>query len=1077
MKQKLLCFFMLGILLIGSVYAQDRRINGRVTDASTGEPIAGASVVITGTSTGTTTDEDGSYSMVVTSDSRSITFSFIGYESQTATIGTSATINIQLDIESSELTEVIVTANSISREKKTLGYSAPTISNAELTQGQNVSAINSLAGKIAGVNITSTANTPGSSSRIVFRGGTSISGSNQALIVVDGVPIDNSSVIGGQNALSSLDFGNRGNDINTDDIESVTALKGPAAAALYGSRAANGALIITTKRGKRNAEKTEITFNSSNTLSSVLKLPDFQDEYGQGYLAGFDSDGNPVYENDPKENWSWGAPFNGEIQPWGQEINGVRLEKPYSAQPDNAKNFFDTGIASNNNLSFSGGGEKSTFFLGLNSLNSNGVYPTSVDNFNRYGARFNGTMEFNNKFNAGISVNYNRTNSSVVGGGQNDASVYDKVLQIARDIPIDKMGDLSNPYYGFGFVDANGVPQENLYGYTGAYAISPYYVLQNFDNLNDVDRVTGNINVGYKPVEWLDIQERIGVDTYSDRRREMTPKYEFYPADNTSGNYDANGNAYINNGGYKISQYNVSEIVHDLMATARHEFSSDFYGSLMIGNNIRQRHVTNAVTATNTSGGLVVPSWYNLANSNGPINVIQDSWSRRRLVGIYGQLSLGYKSYLFLDATARNDWSSTLPKQNNSFFYPSVSGSFVFSELLQSNSILPFGKIRASWARVGNDTDPYQLLTTFSRGQINASFGSTTFPFGNVAALMSSGTIGNPVLKPEITTSVELGTELGFFEGNRLSVDFTWYNSNSRNQILTIPIPNSTGYGFKVINAGKVENKGVELALRGTPIKMENFRWELFGTFTKNDNTVSDLGVDQLTIGGFGGMGIVAAEGRPYGQFYAVTEQTDDQGRTIIDPDTGMPVTTPTAAYLGTYNPKFQASWGTNLNYHRFALNVLFDTKQGGKFFSRTKDIMAFVGTSAETGGERIDAIFPNSVYLDENGNSVINTEYTYNKQDYYPGREAGVSVIDGSYVKLRSASISYTFSREQLGRSPFGSLTIGLYGNNLFMWTPEENQFADPEINSTGAGNEQGFDFTAQPSVRNYGLNVKVSF
>lgn len=1067
---------MLGMLLIGSAYAQDRRISGRVTDAGTGEPVTGVSVVVTGTPIGTTTDEAGNYSLTVTNAARTITFSFIGYESQTITIGTSATINVQLDIESSELTEVIVTANQISREKKTLGYSAPTIGNAELTQGQNVSAINSLAGKIAGVNITSTANTPGSSSRIVFRGGTSISGNNQALIVVDGVPIDNSSVIGGVNALSSLDFGNRGNDINTDDIESVTALKGPAAAALYGSRAANGALIITTRRGKQNAEKTEITFNSSNTLSSVLKLPDFQDEYGQGYLAGF-RNGEPVYENDPRENWSWGAPFNGEMQPWGQEIDGVRLEKPYSPLPNNAKNFFDTGIASNNNLSFSGGGEKSTFFVGLNSLNSDGVYPTSVDNFNRYGARFNGTMEFNNKFNAGISVNYTRTNSSVVGGGQNNASVYDKVLQIARDIPIDKMGDLSNPYYGFGFVDANGVMQENLYGYTGAYAISPYYVLQNFENLGNVDRVTGNVNVGYKPVEWLDIQERIGVDTYSDRRREIMPKYEFYPADNTSGNYDRDGNAYISNGSYKISQFNVSEIVHDLMATARHQFSPDFYGSLMIGNNIRQRHVTNSVTATNTSGGLVVPGWYNLANSNGPINVIQDNWSRRRLVGIYGQLSLGYKDYLFLDATARNDWSSTLPKQNNSFFYPSVSGSFVFSELIESKTILPFGKIRASWARVGNDTDPYQLLTTFSRGQINASFGNTTFPFGNVAALMSGSTIGNPELKPEITTSVELGTELGFFEGNRLSVDFTWYNNNSRNQILTIPIPNSTGYGFKVINAGKVENKGFELALRGTPIKTANLSWELFGTFTKNDNTVSDLGVDQLTIGGFGGMGIVAAEGRPYGQFYAVAEQKDDQGRTIIDPDDGMPLTTPTAVYLGTYNPKYQASWGTNLNYRRFAFNVLFDTKQGGKFFSRTKDIMAFVGTSAETGGERVDAIFPNSVYLDENGNSIVNTEYTYIKQDYYPGRESGVSVVDGSYVKLRSASLSYTFSKAQLGRSPFGSLTIGVYGNNLFIWTPDENQFADPEINSTGAGNEQGFDFTAQPSVRNYGLNVKVSF
>lgn len=343
---------------------------------------------------------------------------------------------------------------------------------------------------------------------------------------------------------------------------------------------------------------------------------------------------------------------------------------------------------------------------------------------------------------------------------------------------------------------------------------------------------------------------------------------------------------------------------------------------------------------------------------------------------------------------------------------------------------------------------------------------------------MSSTTIGNPVLKPEITTSVEFGTELGFFSDNRLSLDFTYYRNSSRDQILTIPIANSTGYGFKVINAGKVENNGVEIALRGTPIQTNyGLKWELYGTFTKNNNTVSDLGVDQVSLGGFSSMGIVAAEGKPYGQFYAVTNSTDSQGRTIIDPENGMPVPTSTAVYLGSYNPKFMASWGTDLTYKNWSLNALFDMKHGGKFFSRTKDIMAFVGTSAETGGERIDVIFPNSVYLDDNGNSVENTEYTYIKQNYYPDLDPGVNVIDASYVKLRSVSVSYTFSREQLGPTPFGSLTVGLYGNNLFMWTPEENQFADPEINSTGAGNVQGFDFTAQPSVRNYGLNVKVSF
>lgn len=642
-------------------------VSGKVTDAETGDPLPGVSVYVQGTSTGTQTDLEGNYEVQVPNQQAVVEFSFLGYTKQTAQAST-APVNIQLSPDTQILSEVVVTANVISRERRTLGYSAPSVSGDDLRQGRNASVINSLAGKVAGVNITSTANTPGSSSRIVFRGGTSISGNNQALIVVDGVPIDNSSVIGGANSLSSLDFGNRGNDINPEDIESVTALKGPAAAALYGSRASNGALVITTKKGKRGADKTEITFSSSNTLSSVLKLPDFQNEYGQGYLAGFDDARNPVYFNDPKENWSWGAPFTGEMQEWGQEIDGVRLQKPYSALPDNVRNFFDTGIASENNLSFSGGGDKTSFYLGLNSLNSNGVYPTSTDNYNRYGIRFNGTADFSNKFNAGISVNYTRINSSVVGGGQNNASIYDKVLQTARDIPIDKMGDLSNKYYSFGYVGDDGIPHDDLYGYTGAYALSPYYVLDAFENLNDVNRVTGSVNMGYKPVSWLSFEERIGIDAYSDRRRRMSPKYEFYPADKTSGNYTDDDNAYVSNGTYEIEQINVSEVVHDFMVTATHQFNSDLEGSLMIGNNIRQRLITRNETATNSSGGLVVPGWYNLNNSNGPLDVIEDSYSRRRLVGVYADLNLGYRDMLFLNATARNDWSSTLPKDNNSFF-------------------------------------------------------------------------------------------------------------------------------------------------------------------------------------------------------------------------------------------------------------------------------------------------------------------------------------------------------------------------------------------------------------------------
>ncbi|OOG16057.1 SusC/RagA family TonB-linked outer membrane protein [Sphingobacterium sp. CZ-UAM] len=1076
MKQTLLSFLVGGMILTSVAFAQEKKISGRVTSAD-GKAIPGVTVVVQGTNQATQTDTDGNYSLNVPAG-KVVVFRSVGFDDKTIIVNNNSSVfNVSLVNHDNALEEVVVTANAIKREKRSLGYSAPTIKSDELTEGRNSSAINSLAGKVAGVNITSTSNSPGSSSRVVLRGGSSISGNNQALIVVDGTPIDNTSKMGGSSDLASVDFGNRGNDINPDDIASVTVLKGPAAAALYGSRASNGALIITTKSGKKGS-KNEITFSSTNTLSSILKLPEFQNEYGQGY-SGYNKAGDLVFVNDPKENWSWGAPFTGEVQEWGQAVNGVRQKKAYSAVKDNVRDFFDLGIASDNNLSFSGGSDKSTFYLGLNALNSNGVYPGKKDNYNKYGVRFNGTTEFSNKFSAGIAVNYSRINSNNVGGGQGGGSVYNNLLQTPRDIDIVGLKDLSNPYNGYGYTDENGVAHNDVYGYYGAYTMNPYWVLANYNNFNDVNRIMGNFNVNYKPTEWLTFQERIGLDNYSDRRRSESPKYSYLPIDNTTGNY-SDGNIQTDPGQYRIDQFNVNEIVHDFMATAKHTFNEDWEASFMIGNNIRQRKTTSNSTATNSSGGLVVPGWYNLANSNGPLDLIEDTWTNRRLVGVYGDLNVSYKNIAYLQATARNDWSSTLPKKNNSFFYPSVSGSFVASELFspELKSKFSYAKIRANWAQVGSDTDPYQLISTFSRSSIAGGFGSTTFPFGNVSALMSGNTIGNLNLKPEITTSFEVGAELGFFN-NRLSADFTYYKNNSKNQILSIPIPLSTGYGLSLVNAGKVQNNGVELTLRGTPVKTENLTWELFGTFTKNNSKVVELmdGVQQVSVGGFSGMSIVAAVGRPYGEFYGVTNATDAEGRTIVDQKTGLPIASSKPEYLGTYNPDFQASLGTSLSYKNWSMSALFDTKQGGVFYSRTKDIMGFVGTSAETGGDRFGQIFPNSVYLDASGNSVVNTTATYDKVDYYPNMESGVNVVDATYIKLRNLTFSYKFSKDMLKNTPFGAASIGVFGNNLFIWTPSENKYADPEVNSSGAGNAQGFDFTAQPSLRNYGINVKVSF
>lgn len=1073
MKKQLLvglCFLMLSMT---QVFAQNRIITGTVTAKDNGLPLPGVTVKIKGTQIGTQTDHAGTYTLNV-ADGAVVEFGFIGYLPQQLTVQGNI-LNVSLAPGSLELSEVVVTSQGIKREKRTLGYSAPTVNNKELTEGGNPSALTSLTGRVAGVNITSATNTPGGSTRIVLRGGSSITGNNQALMVVDGVPIDNSTIVAGPNSLKAVDFGNRGNDIDPNDISSVTVLKGPAAAALYGSRASNGAIIITTKSGANRAKKTEITLNSTNTFSSVLKLPTFQNEYGQGYMSGSPTSAGYVTGiDDGADNFSWGGPFTGKTEPWGQEIDGVTQTKPYSALPNNIKDFFKTGFATDNNVGIASGDDKNSFYLGLNSLNSNGVFPGKSDTYDKYSVRFNGKATLANNFVASINFNYNKNKANVPAGGENANGVMNNLYQTPRDIPINTMGNLNNKYNGYNFTTGK-------YGFYGTYVLNPYFDLQDFSNIDDVNRVTGNVNLSYKPLSWLNIVERVGVDSYSDRRELITPKYDFEPLDESG---IPLWSPQTNNGSYEVDQLNVNEVVHDLMITATHDFGKDFHTSLLLGNNIRERNTSTNLTSTNTSGGLIQSGWYNLENSDGPVDVITDYISTQRLVGFYADLNLSYKNYLFLDGTLRNDRSSTLPLNNYSYWYPSVSGSFVFSELLKNSGIadfLSYGKLRSSFAQVGSDTNPYELMTTYGRTTVSGSFGSTTLPFGNVAGVQVGSTIGNPALKPEQTTSFEIGTELAFLQ-SRLSFDFSYYVNDSKNQIILNPIPNSTGYGFNTINAGEIQNKGIELSINGTPIKTSNLTWDLFGTFTKNNSDVLSLpnGVSQISIGGLSGIGIVAAKGMPYGEFYGVTNQTDAQGRTIVSKTTGLPLTTTTAKYLGSYEPKFQASWGTSVKYKGFGLSVLFDAKHGGVFYSETKSLVDFTGTGIETGGPRFGQPFPNSVYLDANGKSVPNTSVPYSVYNYYTSvinNTPGMNIVDASYIKLRSASISYTFNKTQLQSLPFGALTVGVFGNNLFLWTPKSNVYSDPEENASGAGNEQGFEFSANPSVRNYGINLKVSF
>jgi TonB-linked SusC/RagA family outer membrane protein len=1067
MKRKIVLFSSLFLLLQVVVFAQSKTIKGTVKDSKTDETIPGTTVLVEGTTVATATDMNGVFTITVEGEGKKLIISSQGYATQVVPADKTE-LTILMVQSATDLKTLIVTANNIKREPRSIGYSTTQVNAGDLTQGQNTSALAALQGKVSGVNITSGTGGPGSATRVVLRGGSSFTGNNQPLIVVDGIPIDNSSFRDGDDLNNQVDYGNRGNDINPDDIESVTILKGPGAAAIYGSRASNGAILYTTKSGKNmkgTGKKMEIFINSNTTFSTILKLPEFQNEYGQGNIY------QGIYD-DRRENFSWGLPFDGKDRPWGQIINGQQQNKKYQAIPTNVKDFFNTGVTYNNTLGITGGNEKSTYYLSLNALKSNGIIANTENK--KYNVRFNGTTELGNNFSSTYSASYINQNYELPSGGQQSSSVMSALIQTPRDIPIIDGKDLNNPFNEYNDVTGK-------YGFYGAYALNPYFVSKNFKSYNKMDRFQGNVSVKYhnEKLKWLSIIDRIGGDIYTERHSQLFKKYNYTPYDPLYAGTDQ-----VYQGKYGEDNYNLNEITNDLMLSLDHEFNKNFkmYGT--IGHNYRQRLLTNTDAQTNAQGGLAIADYYNLENSNGPAAVNNNTFMRR-LVGVYLDANMGYKNMLFVGVTGRNDWSSTLPAKKRSFFYPSANASFVLSELFKQEfraKSISYLKFRASVAQVGNDAAPYLERTTYVKGNLNGnSWGSTTLPFNNINGYSVSNLIGNPEIRPEITTAYEAGVEMNFLK-DRVGFDFAVYKQASKDQIITLPLPPSTGYTGKTINAGEIENKGIELMLRGTPFLTQDWKFDLILTYTKNVGKVISLaeGVDQISLGGVATMGIVASPGKPYGTFYGQDYERDPQGHVVCDPATGLPIVSGTAAYFGTYNPKYQASIRGNLSFKGLVLGILFDGKKGGQFYSNTRSLMSFVGTSAETAeGGRDPRVFPGSVVKDGNGGYVANTKaYSpYDMNANSSNRAASMELVDASYIKLREISLSYNLPTKWFDKTPFGGVAIGLFGNNLFLWTPKENKYTDPEINASGNGNVQGFEYTSIPSQRNFGFNIKVNF
>ena len=1068
MKRILLLLTVLVSIGSQAVIAQTHKLSGRVLDEN-GQPLPGATIVVKGSNIGTVADDNGNFVINnVPNSGAKIKINYAGYSYAEAD-ASSANVSIRLNPLAKELSGVAVTALAIKREKKELGYSSTSLNSEELNSGNQINALSALQGKVAGANITSATGGPGGSTRVVLRGEKTIAGGNNALIVIDGIVTNNGSRAIGS-SLSQIDFGNRGTDINPDDIENITVLKGAAAAALYGSAGANGAIMITTKSGKaRKKDKMEVMYSTDYTLSSVLKYPDFQHTYGQGDTHGV--------VDDRRENFSWGLPFDGVTRAWGQVINGKQMVKPYVDLPDNVKSFYNTGTTFQNNVSLSKNLDKSSFFLSLNTLNNKGVTPNTF--YDKYSIRFNGNIELSPKVYATANINYINISSRAEQMGQGNGGVWNQLLQTPRDIPIWELKQLDNPFHAMDYTDAVGTKR---YGYYGAYTRNPYWVAQNFDNRSKTDRVLGAVTIGWKPNANWNIFNRAGADITSDRFYQKTPKYFFQPFDAFYGAGTASSQNQSLAGGYFEQTINTTTFYNDLIATYSKQLTEDVSFEGMLGANATA--TTGNSLAANidpTTNGLVIPGYYNFGNAVSPI-AVSNSLSQIRSVALYGSAKLGYKNQFYLEITARNDKNSTLNPYTNTFFYPSASGSWIFSETFKEqmvNSRLSYGKVRASWASVGNGapnaylTNPAAFGTTTS----STSFGSVRFPFNTVPAFSLGNTIANQ-LRPARSLTSEVGVELGFFK-DRIFFEATYYKSYTYDQIISVPTAPSSGFNSRTINLGDVANRGLEMALRFTPVHTKSgFKWDVNATYTRNTNEVLSLanGVSRVVIGGFSGMEIAAAVGKPFGAFYAIDNQTDANGYVVVDQNSGLPKPTTNAVYKGSYQPRFMASLGTNLNYKGFSLNVLFDTKQGGVFFSRTKDIMEFVGTSANT-ENRDDQVFPNSVYIDANGNSVANTT-KYSPYDYFTSvAPNGSHILDASYIKLREASLGYTLPSKLMKKTGFSSAKVSLFGNNLFIWTSKENRYADPEVNSGGNSDEQGLDFSARPSLRNYGISLKVTF
>lgn len=1040
--KKILCVFSILLSVLCSSlngYAQNRTVTGKVTSADDGSALPGVNVLVKGTTNGTTTGVDGGYSLPV-SDAATLVFSFIGFTTQEVEVGSRSEINVSMASDVKQLGEVVVTALGIEREERSLGYAVQEVSGESLEKAREVNVVNSLAGRVAGVQITGGSGNMGGSSRILIRGANSIAGNNQPLFVVDGVPFDNSNYTTTNQARGAggYDYGNMAQDINPDDIESISVLKGPSAAALYGTRASNGVILITTKSG-RGKKGIGISVNSGVTFDRVYVLPKYQNEYGGGNGPFTRENGEDVAYMAFDE--SWGPRLEGQpVRQWYSYYENdpdFGVATPWTAQPNNIRDFFNTGSTYNNNIAISGGSEKANFRLSFTNLQQTGVMPNSK--LMRNTVNFSGSTQLTDKLTTSISGNYVYNEATGrPGTGYDGNNVMQQFNQWGqRNLDMSKSRVYKNP---------DGTQRtwnrKSSTDATPQYTDNPYWTrYENYQN-DDRERLFGNITATYQFTDWLRLTGRAMTDLYTDRREER-----------------------IAVGSQAIPEYvegirQVKELNTDLILYFDRKFGNFSVLTYIGGNAMRRSYNRNEGT---TQGGLNVPNFYSLNNAKSGV-LTDDYFEQKRINSVFGNASFGYKDMIYLDATLRNDWSSTLPKENNSYLYPSVTGSFVFSGLgaLQNSNVLSFGKVRAGWAQVGNDTDPYRIALTYVPKE---NFGANpNFSVPNA--------LNNPNLKPERTSSWEVGTDVRFFN-NRLGLDFTYYEKVTRDQIFSVSISPTSGYNSQVINAGEVTNKGMELMLTATPVKLTNgLQWDVTVNWARNRNKVVKLieGVDTYTLANAPfSVSVVAREGQPYGTILGYGFVYNENGDKLVTA-TGTYQRTTQLVPLGNVMADWTGGITNALNYKGFNLSVLIDMQRGGDIFSTTNMFGKYSGMFEETvaGNIRELGVIAKGVKADGTPNDIRQTAQAYFQGLY--GRDAA-HVYDASFVKLREVRLGYALPNTLFGKLPFRNVTLSLVGRNLAI-LHKNIPHLDPEA-AVSAGNVQGIEGAQVPSVRSMGLNL----